>query len=54
MCIRDRLKALEKAGLKVEDKDKRLKVVFGTVDAKKLAELAKVAEVVRVSPVALR
>ncbi|MBS1713252.1 MAG: VWA domain-containing protein [Armatimonadetes bacterium] len=47
----DVLKALEKAGLKIEDKDKGLKVVFGTIDGKKLAELAKVSAVLRISPV---
>ncbi len=44
------LKALEGAGLKVDDKDGSLKVVFGTVDASKLEGLAKVEEVVRIGP----
>lgn len=43
------LKALEELGLKVEDQDKGLKVVFGTADAKKLKALAQLTNVVRIT-----
>jgi hypothetical protein len=46
----DILKALEAKGLKIADKDAKLKVIFGTCDASKLLEIAKVAEVQRIKP----
>ncbi|MBS1724289.1 MAG: VWA domain-containing protein [Armatimonadetes bacterium] len=45
------LAALKRAGLKVEDKDERFKLVFGTLDAKQLEDLAKVEQVVHIDPV---
>ena len=44
-------KLLEEAGLKVEDSDEGLKVVFGTIDAKKLEELAKLGFVTEIRPI---
>jgi Ca-activated chloride channel family protein len=43
------LVALEELGLKIEAKDKGLKALFGTVDAKKLKALAKIAEVTKIT-----
>jgi Ca-activated chloride channel family protein len=47
----DVVAALKKAGLAVDDKDKSLKLVFGTIDAKKLEALAKLKSVVFVGPI---
>lgn len=44
------LAKLKKLGLKVEDSDKGLRVVFGAVDAKQLIELAQLDEVRRIDP----
>lgn len=44
------LEKLKKAGLKVEDSDGKLKVVFGSVDVKNLEALAKVVGVIRIKP----
>lgn len=44
------LAELKKAGLKVDDKDSQLKVVFGTISKDKLESLAKVTAVIRVAP----
>lgn len=43
------LKALKRAGLKVEASDKGLKIVFGTCDASKLKDLAKLISVRKIS-----
>ncbi|HRF60514.1 MAG TPA: VIT and VWA domain-containing protein [Fimbriimonadaceae bacterium] len=45
------LAKLKKLGLKVDDSDKGLRVVFGTVDAKVLIELAQLDEVRRIDPI---
>lgn len=44
------LKALTDAGVKVAEKDEKLKLVFATVDAAKLKEIAKLATVQRIEP----
>lgn len=44
------LKALEALGLKIELKDEKLRIAFGTVDASKLRELAKLDFVDRIEP----
>jgi Ca-activated chloride channel family protein len=44
------LAKLERAGLKIDAREKTLKAVFGTVDASKLRELARVDEVDRILP----
>jgi Ca-activated chloride channel family protein len=44
------LEKLRKIGLKVEDKDRGLKVVFGSCDVAKLKELAQVESVTRIEP----
>lgn len=46
------LKELEKAGLKIDVKEERLLVVFGSIDAKRLADLAKLETVDRIKPLA--
>lgn len=43
------LKKLKDLGLKIEDEDKGLKIVFGTCEVKKLIELAQVEGVVRIA-----
>jgi Ca-activated chloride channel family protein len=45
------IKLLKVAGLKVDDKDSTLKVVFGRIDAKLLIKLAKIKEVERIDPI---
>lgn len=45
------LEALKKAGFKLEDSDKGLKVAFGTADAKKLMEIAKLESVLAIDPI---
>jgi Ca-activated chloride channel family protein len=45
------LKALEELGLKIEEKDQTLKVLFGTVDAKKLKALAQLEGVAKITAV---
>lgn len=44
------LAKLKKAGLKLDDSDKKLKVAFGTIAVDKLEDLAKVEQVIRVKP----
>ncbi|MES1227416.1 MAG: hypothetical protein ABUL72_02025, partial [Armatimonadota bacterium] len=44
------LKALEAKGLKIEDKDAKLKIIFGTCDAAKLLEIAAIAQVEKIKP----
>lgn len=46
------IKALKDAGVTIDDKDKTLKVVFGTVDAKDLLKVAKLDDVERIDPLA--
>ncbi|MCH8275594.1 MAG: VWA domain-containing protein [Armatimonadetes bacterium] len=41
---------LKKLGLKVDDKDESLKILFGTCDAKVLIELAQIESVRRIAP----
>lgn len=43
------LAALEELGLKIEERDRGLKALFGTIDAKKLKALAQMEDVVRVT-----
>ena len=45
------VKALKKAGLVVDDKDKTLKLVFGTIEKSKLEALAKLKTVVFIGPI---
>jgi hypothetical protein len=44
------LTALEELGFKIEEKDKALKVLFGTIDAKKLKDLAQLTTVSKITP----
>ena len=44
------IKALEAKGLKIEDKDAKLKIIFGTCDAAKLLEIAAIAQVEKIKP----
>jgi Ca-activated chloride channel family protein len=44
-------KKLEEAGLKVEGEEKDLKVLFGTLDAKALIEIAKLDFVTEIKPI---
>lgn len=43
------LTALEELGLKIEEKDKALKVLFGTIDAKKLKALSQLTTVAKIT-----
>lgn len=45
------LAKLKKAGFKLDEKDKALPVVYGTLDAKDLAALCKLVEVLAVDPI---
>ncbi len=45
-------KALKEAGLEVADRDGKLKVVFGIIEASKIDGLSKLAEVERIAPLA--
>jgi len=46
----DLLKKLVDAGLSIDEKDQKLRIVFGTCDAKKLLEIAKIMDVQRIEP----
>lgn len=46
----DVLKAVEKAGMKIDAKNGRLRIVFGTCDAAALKEISKLKEVARIEP----